>query len=120
MKVFARKEIQTLSLVATNHQAKPKATIALSVHPEPAIRHLRPVESVGRRRPRLSVREITKRLSSLNTVDVMRVNRATIREGESHCIWPPEIIEKFRMADVIREAAAAHYVVREQTLTRVK
>jgi hypothetical protein len=56
----------------------------------------------------------------LNTVDVMRVNRATIREGESHCIWPPEIIEKFRTADVIREMTTAHYVLREQTLTRVK
>jgi len=120
MKVFARKELQTLSLVTTNTQAKPKATVALSVHPEPSIRHLRPVESVRIRRPRLSMREITKRLSSLNTVDVMRVNRATIREGESHCIWPPEIIDRFRTADVIRESAAAHYVVRERTLTRVR
>jgi hypothetical protein len=120
MKVFARKELQTLSLVGINHQAKPKATIAISVRPEPGIKHLRSVESVSIRRPRLSIREVTKRLSGLNTVDVMRVNRATIREGESHCIWPPEIIEKFRTADVILESAAAHYVVREHTLTRVR
>ena len=120
MKVFTRKEIQTLSLLSPNHQAKPKATIALSVRPEPTIRHLRRVDSVGIRRPRLSIREVTRRLSSLNTVDVMRVNRATIREGESHCIWPPEIIEKFRTADVIRDTAAAHYVLREHTLTRVR
>jgi hypothetical protein len=56
----------------------------------------------------------------LSAVDVMRVNRATIREGEGHCIWPPEIVAKFRTADVITEKAVSHYVLREVNLTRVK
>ncbi|HSE32500.1 MAG TPA: hypothetical protein VLA93_13090 [Pyrinomonadaceae bacterium] len=56
----------------------------------------------------------------LSAVDVMRVNRATIREGEAHCIWPPDIVEKFRTADVITEKSVSHYVLREVNLTRVR
>jgi hypothetical protein len=50
----------------------------------------------------LSVVSRLKRLPRLTAQDVMTVNHATIREGESHCIWPPAAFERFRSAEVIR------------------
>jgi hypothetical protein len=116
VKVLKRKELQTLSLVAPE---RPKTTRPI-MFLAPATDAVRPAETELVRRPRLSATEIKRRLSQLSSVDVMRVNRATIREGESHCIWPPEILERFRSADVITEKSVSHYTVREGTLTRVK
>jgi len=72
------------------------------------------------KRPRLSAGEIMRRLAFLSVADVMDVNRATIREGESHCIWPPEVLETFRSAQVITEGSAPHYILREGNLKRIK
>jgi hypothetical protein len=120
MKVFTRNEFETLTLVA-RPQTNPKAVQFPPLPPrERSVARLRPVESEGIRRPRLSGAEIGKRLSLLRVVDVMRVNRATIREGESHCIWPPEILEKFRVADVITDKSAPHYVLRDASINRIK
>jgi hypothetical protein len=85
-----------------------------------SVRLLRPVEPDSVRRPRLSTAEIMRRLSLLSILDVTRVNQVTIREGESHRVWPPEILEKFRTADVITDKTASHYVLREVNVTRVK
>ena len=121
MKVFTRKELQTLSLVAPRRQTNQKAIHFPQVATRGrAVAGLRPVESEGIRRPRLSGAEIKRRLSSLSVVDVMRVNRATIREGESHRVWPPEVLEKFRVADVITDKSAPHYVLRDLSITRIK
>src|SRR5687767_4707476 len=120
MKVFTRKEFETLTLVA-RPQTKPKAVqFAPFATRERSIARLRPVESEAVRRPRLSGAEIKKHLSLMSVVDVMRVNSATIREGESHCIWPPEILAKFRVADVITDKSAPHYVLRDASITRIK
>ena len=116
VKVLKRKELQTLSLVAPE---RPKTTQPI-IFLAPATHAIRPAETELVKRPRLSPTEIKRRLSQLSSVDVMRVNRATIRQGESHCIWPPEILERFRSADVITEKSVSHYTVRERTLTRVK
>ena len=110
MRVLKRKELQTLSLVAPE---RPRPT-------QPIIFPIRSSETELVKRPRISMAEIRRRLSQLTSVDVMRVNRATIREGESHCIWRPDIIEKFRTADVVTDKSVSHYVLREGTLTRVK
>ena len=38
----------------------------------------------------------------LSTSDVMRVNRATVRESQEHRHWPPEVVQTFMRADVIK------------------
>jgi hypothetical protein len=116
VKVLKRQELQTLSLVAP---VRPKTTKPI-IYPVPAPEAVRSTESEFVKRPRISAAEVKRRLSLLSPVDFMRVNRATIREGESHCIWPPEVVEKFRTADVVTETAVSHYILRELNLTRVK
>ena len=116
MKVLKRKELQTLSLV----DREPPQDRRPVIFPRPAPDAIRLSETESIRRPRLSATEVKRRLSLLSAVDVMRVNRATIREGEAHCVWRPEIVEKFRTADVITETAVSHYVLREVNLNRVK
>jgi hypothetical protein len=49
----------------------------------------------------------------------MRVNHATIREGESHCIWPPSIVQYFQTAKVITDKKAGHYELKDANLRRV-
>jgi hypothetical protein len=121
VKVFPQIKLQTLSLVAPKRRFKQRAVqVPASTIGERAIAGLWSVDSDGIRRPRMSGAEIKRRLSLLSVVDVMRVNRATIREGESHCIWPPDLLEKFRTADVITEKSAQHYVLREVNITRIK
>jgi hypothetical protein len=63
----------------------------------------------------------TRSLKSLaiSDADFMRVSNATVREGESHRVWPPEVFQKFRMAEVITNNGMQHYVVRDTTVTRV-
>jgi hypothetical protein len=38
---------------------------------------------------------------SISTTDLVRVNRATIREGIYHRHWPPEVVAQFLTAEVI-------------------
>ncbi len=37
----------------------------------------------------------------LTSTDEIRVDRATVREGETHRHWPREVVEKFLEAEVI-------------------
>jgi len=60
------------------------------------------------------------RFPKLTALEIMRVNHATIREGESHCIWPPAIVRKFHTAQVITEKQISHYQLRDVNLRRVK
>ena len=55
----------------------------------------------------------------LSEADFMRVSNATVREGESHRVWPPDVVEKFRRAEVITNNGTQHYVVRDATINRV-
>src|SRR5687767_9923934 len=48
-----------------------------------------------------SARTILGKLT-LNATDVTRVNRATVREGLEHRHWPPEVVQTFMRADVIK------------------
>lgn len=59
------------------------------------------------------------RVPRLSALDVSRVNKATIREGESHCVWPPSIVHQFSQADVITDSSIQHYELRDVNLTRV-
>ena len=54
-----------------------------------------------------------------STVDFMRVNNATVREGRSHRVWPPEVLRKFQMAEVVTELQTPHYVLRDSSISPV-
>jgi len=49
----------------------------------------------------------------------MRVNNATVREGRSHRVWPPEVLRKFQTAEIISELQTPHYMLRDRSITRV-
>ena len=54
-----------------------------------------------------------------STNDFMRVNNATVREGRSHRVWPPEVLRRFQTAEVVTELQTQHYVVRDRSVTRL-
>ena len=54
-----------------------------------------------------------------STIDFMRVNNATVREGRSHRVWPPEVLRKFQMAEVVTELKTPHYVLRDSSISRL-
>ena len=60
-----------------------------------------------------------RKLPRLTAHDVTRVNHATIREGESHRVWPPFAIERFLAAEVIRETNIPQYKITNANLRRI-
>jgi hypothetical protein len=54
-----------------------------------------------------------------STVEFMRVNNATVREGRSHRVWPPEVLRKFQTAEIITELQTPHYVLRDRSISPV-
>ena len=54
-----------------------------------------------------------------STADFMRVNNATVREGRTHRVWPPEVLRKFQTAEIITELRTPHYVLRDSSITRL-
>jgi hypothetical protein len=40
---------------------------------------------------------------SISSTDIVRVNRATVRESTNHRHWPPEVVAQFLAAEVIRK-----------------
>ena len=54
-----------------------------------------------------------------STIEFMRVNNATVREGRSHRVWPPEVLRKFQMAEVVTELKTPHYVLRDSSISRL-
>ena len=70
-----------------------------------------------RRTPKYSlVRPMT---SVPSTLDFMRVNNATVREGRAHRVWPPDVLRKFHTAEIITELQTQHYVLRDSSITPV-
>lgn len=57
--------------------------------------------------PELSRKQSTQEPASIyqnrpiSTTDIVRVNRATVREGNYHRHWPPEVVAQFLTAEVI-------------------
>jgi len=60
---------------------------------------------------------VRPRTSVPSTLDFMRVNNATVREGRTHRVWPPEVLRKFHSAEIITELQTPHYVVRDRSIT---
>jgi hypothetical protein len=50
----------------------------------------------------------------------MRVNSATVREGRSGRVWPPDILRKFHSAEIITESSINHYVLRDRSISPVR
>lgn len=55
-----------------------------------------------------------------STEEFMRVNNATVREGQAHRVWPPEVLRQFEMAEVVTKTDVQHYVLRESTISPVR
>jgi hypothetical protein len=70
-----------------------------------------------RRTPRLSL--VNPRTLVPSTDEFMRVNNATVREGRSHRVWPPDVLRKFQMAEIVTELQMPHYVVRDSSISPV-
>ena len=68
---------------------------------------------------RFGQRSNSTRSLMISDADFMRVSNATVREGESHRVWPPDVVQKFRMAEVITNSGTQHYVLRDATITRI-
>ena len=71
------------------------------------------------RRRTLKYSLVRPRTSVPSTLDFMRVNNATVREGRTHRVWPPEVLRKFHTAEIITELQTPHYVVRDRSITPV-
>ena len=50
----------------------------------------------------------------------MRVNSATVREGRSGRVWPPDVLRKFQTAEIITESSINHYVLRDTSISPVR
>jgi hypothetical protein len=119
MKVFARKQRELLSMVPPKtERERPDFAVNPSALEESFDGWLNSV-SVLSKEPELPV-PASYRIPRLTALDVSRVNQATIREGESHCIWPPTVVQQFTRADVIKTGEVEHYALRDVNLTRVE
>jgi hypothetical protein len=49
----------------------------------------------------------------------MRVSNATVREGRSGRVWPPDVLRKFQMAE-ITESSINHYVLRDTSISPIR
>jgi hypothetical protein len=118
MKVFASKQRESMSAVLhQTEQQQPQFELDRSV-PKTSFRGwIHSVASIANRPLPVPTVYRTPRLTAL---DVSRVNKATIREGESHCVWPPSVIREFNKAEVITGGAVSHYVLRDANLTRIE
>lgn len=64
-------------------------------------------------------RLVTPKTSVPSTEEFMRVNNATVREGRTHRVWPPEVLRKFHMAEIVTERQTQHYVLRDRSISPV-
>ncbi len=62
---------------------------------------------------------VNPRTSVPSTLEFMRVNNATVREGRSHRVWPPDVLRKFHMAEIVTELQTQHYVLRDRSISPV-
>jgi len=63
---------------------------------------------------------IKSRTAVPSTAEFMRVNNATVREGRSHRVWPPEVLRKFHKAKIVTDLQTPHYVLRDRSISRIE
>jgi hypothetical protein len=71
-----------------------------------------------RRRPKI-FSFVNRKTVVPSTAEFMRVSNATVREGRTHRVWPPEVLRQFQMADVVTSNSVQHYVVRDRSISRL-
>jgi hypothetical protein len=49
----------------------------------------------------------------------MRVSNVTVREGRSGRVWPPDVLRKFQMAEVVTKTSINHYVLRDTSISPI-
>ena len=54
-----------------------------------------------------------------SSAEFMRVNNATVREGQTHRVWPPEVLRQFQMAEVVTNTNVEHYILRDSSISRI-
>lgn len=59
-------------------------------------------ELTGTRPPKRRARKLGYRKLLVSSTDMVRVNRATVRESTAHRHWPPDVVAQFLQAEVIR------------------
>jgi hypothetical protein len=62
---------------------------------------------------------IKPRTAIVSSLEFMRVNNATVREGRSHRVWPPEVLRKFQTAEIVTDLKSPHYVLRDRSISPV-
>ena len=72
--------------------------------------------STNRKRRMFRFALVRPRTSVPSTLEFMRVNNATVREGRSHRVWPPDVLRKFQTAEIITELQTPHYVLRDSSI----
>ncbi|HET6978150.1 MAG TPA: hypothetical protein VFI24_17600 [Pyrinomonadaceae bacterium] len=70
-----------------------------------------------RRTPKYSL--VKPRTSVPSTDEFMQVHHATVREGRSHRVWPPEVLRAFQTAEIVTEPQTQHYLLRDSSITRL-
>jgi hypothetical protein len=118
VKVFARKQ-HHLSIIPATKAKQANSEFAVS---SSALRDSFHgwLDSVAPTLSSSSVSSSTSpRIPRLTMLDIMRVNHATIREGESHCIWPPFVLERIKATKVITEKKAQHYEPKDANVRKL-
>jgi hypothetical protein len=73
---------------------------------------------VAKLRPRL-FSLVNRKIQVPSTAEFMRVNNATVREGSTHRVWPPEVLRQFQMAELVNKTGVQHYVLRDRSISRL-
>jgi hypothetical protein len=73
----------------------------------------------AKRQPRI-FSLVNRKIMVPSTVEFMRVNNATVREGQAHRVWPPEVLRQFQMAEVVTKSDVQHYVLRDRSISPAK
>jgi len=62
---------------------------------------------------------VSRKILVPSATEFMRVNNATVREGQTHRVWPPEVLRQFQTADVVTKTDVQHYVLRDRSISRL-
>ena len=71
------------------------------------------------RRPRL-FSLVNRKIVVPSTAEFMRVSSATVREGRTHRVWPPEVLRRFQSAELVTSSDVQHYVLRDRSISPVR
>ena len=116
MKATAQQR-ESFKVVTSVAQPEVESTLTFKPSPGFARRGLHFVQSITTDRNARSPKIFG--LPKLTAMQVTQVNHATIREGESHRIWPPNVLREFNRAEVITKSSVQHYELKDSNLNRV-